>query len=325
MLSFRPTTLLPLLLCLCWGCGEQDPSGPSARRAGKAKVFGPAPGSRLPAWEGPAPTPADAGLVWVTMPPGFFRMGAADRPSQTEDPAEPPPHLVTLSGFELTRTEITVGQYLKCVYAGACEAAVPARQHGRTRGRDGRYERWFQPYGPIGGCTLMAGDEDLPMNCVTWQAAHAFCKWVGGRMPTEAQWEYAARSAGTRAPDWPWGAEVPTCARATVPSSAGPGCGAAGAARVCARSPAGDTAQGLCDMSGNVAEWVDDWYDPEYYASSATLDPTGPEAFFGDERCGVRGGGFRSTPDALRVHWRAGRALEAYAADLGFRCMRRPR
>ena len=175
---------------------------------------------------------------WVRIPGGSFWMGY-DGYDAFE--AEQPLHEVTVATFEMLRTEVTVAQYGACVDDVFCQPPD----------RESEYCNWGVP-----------GREDHPLNCVSSIWASAFCRWVGGRLPTESEWEYAARSAGE---DWlyPWGDRPPSCEYAVMdddPQQAR-GCGAGGTMPVCSKSPAGDTLQGLCDMAGNVQEWVeDDWH-----------------------------------------------------------------
>lgn len=176
--------------------------------------------------------PGKAGVVWVTLPGGSFSMGHADG-----DLDERPVRTVTLPPFQLTKAEITVGQYALCAEAGACPVpgADPDDPHPLPEGC--AFERGGQP--------------DLPMDCVTLAEARAFAAWIGGRLPSEAEWEYAARGAGGEAP-----------ARGTLDPRRGV-VGVAEPAPVCT-APEGRTRQGLCDMMGNVWEWVDGDYFPNY-------------------------------------------------------------
>ncbi len=166
------------------------------------------------------------GIEWVTIPGGSFMMGADNLGGAQ------PRHSVTVRTFLMAKTTVTAGQYKKCVEAGICKKPICD-----SSGKDS--------YG-----------DDYPVVCVNWEQAAKFSEWVGGRLPSEAEWEYAARSADK---DWkyPWGNENVTCERAVTSD-----CGDK-ALPVCSK-PAGNTAQGLCDMAGNVLEWTQDWYHGSY-------------------------------------------------------------
>ncbi|HRR75170.1 MAG TPA: bifunctional serine/threonine-protein kinase/formylglycine-generating enzyme family protein [Myxococcota bacterium] len=185
--------------------------------------------------EPPSPVVDRFGLVWVRIEGGSFYMGSNDG-----EPDENPVHLVTVPTFQMTRTPVTVDQFKACVDAGACTAPGT---HASCN--------WGQP-----------DRGSHPVNCVRWSQAQAFANWAGGRLPTEAEWEYAARSGGR---DWkyPWGNEKATCDRAVMRDSSGGGCGSNGTLPVCSK-PMGNTSQGLCDMAGNVWEWLQDWYHDSY-------------------------------------------------------------
>ena len=175
-----------------------------------------------------APPAADkAGIEWVTIPGGTFMIGGD--------------HQVTVRSFELAKSEVTNKQYKACVAAGACAPTAVSES-----GFDG---------------------DDQPVAGVDWAQARLFSEWVGGRLPSEAEWEYAARSGGKdRA--YPWGNEDATCDRAVISASSGLGCGRNSTWPVCSM-PAGNTEQGLCDMAGNVWEWVEDAYH-ETFAGAPT-------------------------------------------------------
>jgi iron(II)-dependent oxidoreductase len=133
---------------------------------------------------------------------------------------EKPVHRVTVPTFEMTKTQVTVDQYKACVDAGACTAPDSG-----------------------GACNWGQSDRGKhPINCVDWQQAQAYAQWAGGRLPTEAEWEYAARSGGR---DWkyPWGDEEATCQRAVM-DDRGWGCGRDTTWPVCSK-PSGNTTQGL--------------------------------------------------------------------------------
>jgi len=210
--------------------------------------------------EGAGPARVEAGkadIQWVTLPGGSFTMG-----SETSHPDEKPRHKVTVRTFQMAKTEATVEQYKACVDAGAC--AQPDA---------GGYCNWGK-----------SGRENHPINCVDWAEAQAFAKWAGGRLPTEAEWEYAARSGG-KEQRYPWGDEEATCERAVM-DHGGWGCGRDSTWPACSK-PRGDTRQGLCDMAGNVWEWVQDRYHDSY--NGAPADGSAWESPSGSLRVG-RGG-----------------------------------
>ncbi len=233
-----------------------------------------------------AVTEAQTPLDWVAIPPGSYRMGWDDG-----EPNERPEHRVWVEAFQVTRTEVTVAQYWPCVADGICDE--PAT-------------------GP--GCTWGAPElVDRPVNCVSWPQAAIYARWAGARLPTEAEWEYAARSAGQDIL-FPWGNEPPLCDRVSTASA----CEVAETAVPCA-SEQGATAQGVCDMAGNVGEWVADTYHESYRRAPA--DGSAWES--GDISARVcRGGSWRSEPDQLRITRRRSCTPALQEDNLGFRLAR---
>jgi len=209
-----------------------------------------------------------AGMDWVLLKGGGFQIGSTDGGSN-----ERPAHNVDVKGFRIARTLTTVEQYKACVDAGGC---APPDSGGKCT--------WEAP-----------GKERHPVNCVDWDQARRFSEWVGGRLPTEAEWEYAARGAGKHR-HFPWGDEPATCGRAVM-NDGGLGCGTQRTWPVCSK-PAGNTEQGLCDMAGNLYEWVQDWYHDSYDDApadgSAWEDPPGTLRI-------VRGGSWCDKGFFLRV------------------------
>lgn len=230
----------------------------------------------------PAPVADRFGLTWVAIPSGTFEMGCVpgDRECDTD---ESPRHRVTISrGFALTATEVTVAQYRA---SGRTPAAQPS---------------W-------------SGDRH-PVVHVTWDDARAYCAAAGGRLPTEAEWEYAARR-GREAAVYPWGNEPPVCTTGATNGARFRPCGQ-GAAPVATFRPNG---YGLYDMPGNVSEWLADWHSETYYRVSPTSDPPGPTR--GVSRV-VRGGSWNTSPRGLRVSNRSWGVLTYRFNFVGFRCAR---
>ena len=242
-----------------------------------------------------------AGMEWVTIAGGTFMMG-----SNRGDSDEKPVHRVTVSTFQMAKTEVTVGQYRACVKAGACtDHHLEGYEWPGQEFTKSKYCNWGK-----------RGRDDHPINCVDWHQANAFAKWAGGRLPTEAQWEYAARGGG-RDRKYPWGDAKADCSRAVM-NDGGNGCGKNSTWPVCSKTR-GNTEQGLCDMAGNVWEWCRDWYGSDYYGSSPSKDPVGPST--GSVRV-IRGGSWRLFARHVRA---AGRSwIDPGVRDslLGFRPVR---
>ena len=211
------------------------------------------------------------GMVMVYVPAGEFLMGSGDADGLAED-NEKPQHTVYLGAYWIDRTEVTNAQYRKCVEAGACrEPECPY-----SWGHESAYNA-----------------PDHPVVCVSWYDARAYAAWVGGWLPTEAEWEKAAR--GTDGRIYPWGDEFDgnrlnycdrNCTKGDIDTSVDDG--------YVVTAPVGSylsgtSPYGALDMAGNVWEWVADWYDAEYYGRSPARNPQGPAS--GDYRV-LRGGDF---------------------------------
>jgi formylglycine-generating enzyme required for sulfatase activity len=201
--------------------------------------------------------------------------------------SEQPQHLVNLNAYQIGKYEITNQQYNQCLRAGVCTGnAVTTKL-------------------------------DHPVVRVNWYAAETFCKWVGGRLPTEAEWEKAARG-GLEGKIYPWGDEAPTCTTG-APNGAnfGGGEGCPGALMpVGSYTPNG---YGLYDMAGNVWEWLNDWYDSGYYANSPLLNPLGPDS--GISRV-LRGDSWYNTVNYIRSALRYKSVPTIAYNYVGFRCAR---
>ena len=224
------------------------------------------------------------GMVLHYVPAGPFYMGS---PEGVGEENEHPLHRVSLDAFWIDETEVTNAQYHKCVESGACE--VP--------GAEG--------YDPL-------GKRNLPAE-VTWRGAQAYCDWVGGRLPTEAEWEKAARGIDART--YPWGDEEPDCTRANHDSLREGWC-FAGLAPV-GSYPAGASPYGVLDMAGNAGEWVNDWYGVDYYAISPGQNPLGPES--GEYRV-ARGNAWYYPAEYIRAAYRDPWSPDDTTVLLGFRC-----
>jgi formylglycine-generating enzyme required for sulfatase activity len=196
----------------------------------------------IPECEDPDCPPLD----WFSFDAGTFEMGREEPLLYEWDPDEDegPVHQVALSAFEILRTEVTVAQYRYCVEAEVCAEPEP---------QPDSYCLWYE------GVEF----ENHPVDCVDWFQAGTFCVFAGGRLPSEAEWEYAARSAGQDIM-FPWGDEEATCDLAVMSAEGGPEC--CGGENLCApcSKPSGASDQGLCDLAGNVNEWVQDRYHDDY-------------------------------------------------------------
>ncbi|HOD09060.1 MAG TPA: SUMF1/EgtB/PvdO family nonheme iron enzyme, partial [Myxococcota bacterium] len=223
---------------------------------------------------------------------GSFWMGCNSAVDTQCENDEKPYHKVTLSAYYMDMTEVTQSEYKKCIDAGECDTPPCDWDPSEMPNR--------------------------PVVCVNWSQAGEYCAWAGKRLPTEAEWEKAAR--GTDGRKYPWGNEDATCEYAVMYDGTDYSCGTNSTWDVCSKSPAGDSPYGLCDMSGNVWEWVSDWYDFRYYTNSPASNPTGPVS--GSYRI-FRGGCFDYSAGNLRASYRyAHYNPSAAIALVGFRCAR---
>jgi formylglycine-generating enzyme required for sulfatase activity len=222
-----------------------------------------------------------------------------------------PQHSVTISAFQIEQTEVTYRQYLIFL------AALGAGSH--RSGCDGqpcvitRSENENSNITYSGTNYQVSGViENFPVANVTWYGANAYCRMLGRRLPTEAEWERAARGYDNFI--YPWGNEWnPAFAKTSLSPDETIGALAVGSL------PIGASVYGTFDMAGNVAEWVSDWYDPTYYSqrSATGLDPIGPAD--GTEKV-LRGGSWDAKPFFARsVHRQSGNPFDGYSWA-GFRC-----
>lgn len=238
-------------------------------------------------------TVSTAASQMVSLPGGEFIMGSSNGP-----PDESPPHKVTLSPFKIDAHEVTRAMYDSCVRRGRCS---PAHYD------DGACVMWTSSGIRKARIPMAARSPQFPVVCVSWYQARDYCAHKGGKLPTEAQWEYAALAGGdTR---YAWGNAPPdpgkcACASQGRPSRAG------------RYAP---NARGIYDMTGNVWEWTMDRYDRDNYRFSEKENPTGPPV--GRYRA-VRGGGWYSGPNQHRIRNRQWFVPEKGEISLGFRCVK---
>jgi formylglycine-generating enzyme required for sulfatase activity len=213
---------------------------------------------------------------------------------------EHPVHSVKLSTFYMDQFEVTNAQYGLCVQAGDCD--LPSNLGSATRS-----DYYTNP-----------AYADYPVIYVSWQAAQDYCRWHGGRLPTEAEWEGAARGRLERKL-FPWGDDLPVCQEEAINGAQfqSSGCETVDTAAAGSYAPNGFR---LHDMAGNVMEWTADYYNDFYYAALLPdpLNPPGP--LTGSERV-VRGGAWNSLAYQLRVAYRASANPDQGADNLGFRCV----
>jgi eukaryotic-like serine/threonine-protein kinase len=240
----------------------------------------------------------DKGVEMALLPAGEFLMGANDSdPDANTD--EKPQHQVTLDAYYIDVYEVTNASYALCVQDGACTEPYYKASYMRS-------EYYGNPQ-----------YDNYPVIWVDWNQAEAFCEWRGGVLPTEAQWEKAARGPDGRL--YPWGDEVPDCTRANYWGQSG---GCVGDTSPVGSYPLGASPSGLMDMIGNVREWVMDWYNEYYYGiQSKWINPLGPES--GHYRV-LRGGSLVNLQKAIRCTSRYGATVDLRDDNVGFRCSRTP-
>jgi formylglycine-generating enzyme required for sulfatase activity len=256
----------------------------------------PAPGKLT---QRPSETGLDVPEGMVLVFGGSYWMGCA-KDDQSCQENEKPRHQVEIKPMFMDATETTVEQYADCVKKEKCTPPDAYQEKERA------------------GCTWnREGREKHPVNCVDWNQAAAYCAFKGGRLPTEAEWEYAARG-GREDRYYPWGNDKADCTRAVM-NDGGPGCGENSTAPVKSK-PMGVNGYGLYDMSGNAHEWTADWFDQAAYASHSKVAPTGPKT--GTEKV-LRGGAWYLEAWSMGVSSRSAWGPENRGSGVGFRCVKK--
>lgn len=235
----------------------------------------------------------------VTIPAGYFQMGCD--PNHNDgyscDSSELPLHTVFLDEYLIDKYEVTNIQYSKCVTAGEC--ASPMLNNSSTR------TSYF-------GNPLF---DNYPVIYVSWTDANNYCNWIGKRLLTEAEWEKAARGSYPILNTFPWGDISPDCSFANFYDEEY----CVGDTTLIGSYPKGVSPYGVFDMSGNVSEWVSDWFSSSYYSISPSTNPTGP--VIGTTKV-LRGGSWFNFGFgySLRVSDRGGADPSSQYYDFGFRC-----
>jgi iron(II)-dependent oxidoreductase len=255
-------------------------------------------------------TPAPAGAGAVAVPDGPFPRGS---PEGEGNPDERPRRTVWLSAFAIDRLPVTNRDFAAFVDDGGYRRPELWRTDGWSwahwGGHRGPFWWWGDPEG--GPAPLPSGPAfpDHPVVGVTWYEADAYARWAGKRLPTEAEWEKAARGADGRR--FPWG-DVFDPARVNTRD------GGSGLLEPVGVRPGNASPYGALDMAGNCFEWCLDWYDPDAYARLPDRDPTLAEGP-GRGRKVCRGGAFDYPSDGARCAHRAYYQTR-WAAVIGFRC-----
>jgi serine/threonine-protein kinase len=229
------------------------------------------------------------GMVQMYVPAGAFTMG-----SNIDEADEKPRHEVTLAAFWMDQTEVTNNMYAQCVNAGGCSS--PRSIGSITRSSyygNSKYDNY-------------------PVVSIGWAKAQAYCTWAGRRLPTEAEWEKAAR--GPEGLRYPWGSAVPDSTLLTFNKLTGD-------TEAVRSYPKGASPYGVLDLEGNVREWVNDWYDANYYQNSPTDNPQGADS--GEYRV-VRGCYWASPAPDVRASLRTWLSPDSTEAEVGFRCASSP-
>ena len=282
--ALGPMVGLVMVLGILAGCGSTPkatptPSLPSAGQTGETRTIN--------------------GIEMVFVPAGEFTMGGTEEVvslaikdckgqycPDLSFRSELPAHTVTVDGFWIGKYEVTNAQYRRFIEAGGYKNQKYWSDEGwqqiqgtqRTKPSYWEEKRW--------------NGDNYPVVGVWYYEAEAFARWAGMRLPTEAEWEKAAR--GTDGRLWPWGSDWDNSRANTLESISN--------TKPVGSCPTGASPYGVLDMAGNAWEWCSDWYAPDYYKASPTTNPTGPSS--GTVRA-MRGGSFFISKEAARCSVRS--------------------
>jgi formylglycine-generating enzyme required for sulfatase activity len=293
MNHIRAVIILCLLLALA-ACNFPLASSPAAETETPTEAVTETSAETVAAAEEPVSLEApEAGemMLWtdssivVFVPAEEFSMGQ----DETEPSDHSPAHTVNLDSFWIYQAEVTNAQYANCVALGECSAP------------NTNQNEWYTD----------AEFVNAPVTGVTYSQAQTYCEWVEARLPTEAEWELAAR--GTDGATYPWGEDDPTCDLLNYED-----CWDPNQPEVVRSYVEGASPYDLADTAGNAAEWVFDWYAEDYYETSPSASPVGPDT--GEERV-VRGSSFLTPEDELQIYLRNSIDPLESRPDLGFRCV----
>ncbi len=295
-LMFYISVTLMMLLAACAPASTPTPASVPPADTSSAAPAATATATSVPPTDTPTTVPLDLagppmhvgstylyfdGALLVAVPGGPFTMGHGG--------SDNPEHTVTLSDFWIYSTKITNRQFQQCVTVGKCTSPDQSDNQG--------YNDPARQSEPVVG--------------VNWAQSEAYCEYANGHLPTEAQWEKAAR--GPNGNIYPWGNAAPSSDLLNYNNIIG-------RTTNVIIYPKGKSYYDALDMEGNVYEWVYDWYDPLYYKTSPAQDPLGPDAGVGGQRS-VRSAGYKSNNDQVASSTRFFKLSTDHARDLGFRCV----
>lgn len=221
-------------------------------------------------------------LLYVWVPPGTFIMGCSEGDKECFSEELPSHHVTISKGFWIGQTEVTIGAYKRFAGISKAGAGEPSRASSKS----------------------VESEDTMPVVVVTWDEARDYCSWAGARLPTEAEWEYAARGGSKEARY----AELDQVAWYQKNSGN----------RTHPVSQLRPNGFGLFDVLGNAWEWVNDWYDGNYYSKSPELDPRGPDA--GTMHV-LRGGSWMNTANLMRLSDRGRSQADLRFNYFGVRCV----